>query len=68
MPKDLLPDYVIDALQQWAGWPSQEWLVTTVARKHHRTKDDVDGALASLCKQGIVAKVQHKDEIVFRME
>lgn len=63
-----LEQNVFDALANWAGWPSEEWLVAYVMRKHKRSKQHVTDALNALCALGIVAKVQHKDEIVFRME
>ncbi len=63
-----LEEIVKITLEAWDGWPSPTWLINTIARKHHIAQSTVSDALESLYKQGIVAKVTHKDEIVFRME
>lgn len=63
-----LEQIVRDTLADWNGWPSGEWLIRSVMRKHHRSEQQVTDALNALCALGIVAKVKHKDEIVFRME
>lgn len=68
MIEPTLEQIVRDALAAWAGWPSGEWLVTTVARSHRRPRAQVEAALASLVERRVVARVEHKGEVVFRME
>lgn len=58
---------IISALEDWQGWPELKWLVSSVARKTHRTNVDVDQALKELYLSKRVTKHEYKTQIVFHL-